>query len=141
PQARTRAGRDARGATAGRGCGGRRPCRAAPPSDRLQLHLERLLAKEIGVETAAGEEALVVAVLDHLPLVNDVDQVRLLDGRDAVGDEDRRPLVEEVPQAIEDLALGLRVDARERVIEDEDTRRRREHAGERHALLLTARER
>ena len=53
----------------------------------------------------------------------------------------RRPLAEEAAQAVEDLPLRVRVDAGEGVVEDEDARRGREHARQRDALLLPARER
>src|SRR5206468_1861377 len=59
----------------------------------------------------------------------------------AVRDQDGRALAEEAAQLVEDRALGLGVDARERVVEDEHPRRCGEHARERDALLLPARER
>src|SRR5205823_11309532 len=138
------AGRRSRGA----GSGGRRtPCRtrARPagrsPSDGFQLHLERLLPEEVGVGATARHERIVVAGFDDPALLEDEDEVRLLDRGDPVRHEDRRPGAEEVAEAVEDLAFGLRVDARERVVEDEDARRGGEHAGERDALLLPARQR
>src|SRR5207237_1635920 len=99
------------------------------------------VAEDARIHTTPRAQALEYPQLAHAALVEHADQVRLLHGGQAVRDQDGRALAEEAAQLVEDGALGLGVDARERVVEDEHPRRCGEHARERDALLLPARER
>ena len=96
---------------------------------------------EVGVEAARRHELVVGAVLDDPALAQHDDEVGVLHRRDAV---DTRNVVRPrrtLPQALEDLLLGLGVDGGERVVEDEDARVDGERAREGGALLLPAGER
>ena len=81
------------------------------------------------------------ARLAQLPLVQDEDLVHVLDRREAVRDGDRRAARHQDVQGVADQDLGLGVDARRRLVEDEDPRIEGEGAGERQQLLLADRQR
>ena len=57
-----------------------------------------------------------------------------------MGDHDRGPAGDEPAQALLDQALGVNVDVRGRLVEDEDARVRHQRAGERHQLALPGRQ-
>ena len=57
-------------------------------------------------------------------------------GRGAVGDEERRAPGQQVAQGGLDLGLGPHVDARQRVVEDEDAGPGQQGAGQSHPLAL-----
>ena len=67
-------------------------------------------------------------------------QVGVHDGRDAVRDDDAGAPDHDVAQAVQNGALGARVDAGQRVVEHQHARLAGDGAGERQALLLAARE-
>src|SRR5215216_3195563 len=103
-----------------------------------QLLLQQLTLVERGVLAARGEQLLVRAALDDAPLVEDADEVRVADGRDAVRDDERGALAHHAAQAAQNLLLRVGVHGRERVVENEDARLTHDRARNRRALLLPA---
>ena len=78
------------------------------------------------------------AALDDLALVEDDDLVGVDDGRQAVGDHQRRAVGGDPVERRLDLALGVDVEGRGRLVEDQDRRRLQHRAGDGDALLLAA---
>src|SRR5690606_21703184 len=68
------------------------------------------------------------------------DAVGVLDRRQPVGDDQRRAALRELVERLLDRALGLGVEGRGRLVEDQDRRVLQEDARDRQPLLLTARE-
>ena len=64
----------------------------------------------------------------------------LADRRQPVGDDDRGAAGEQAAQAVLDPALGVEVDVRRRLVEDQDPRVGDERARERDELALAGRE-
>ena len=79
-------------------------------------------------------------LLAQLALVQHEDAVGVLDRREPVRDHERRAAREELLERVLDQPLGLRVDARGRLVEDEDGRVVRQRAREGEQLALPARE-
>ena len=71
-------------------------------------------------------------------LVHHHDAVRVLDRREAVGDDEGRPSDREFGERSLDRPLGLGVERARRLVQDEDGRVLEEHPRDRHALLLPA---
>src|SRR3989441_717231 len=71
------------------------------------------------VHAALREEVAVRAYLDDSTFVEHDDAVDVLDRREAVGDDDRRPPEHQLGERILDEMLGLRIDRARRLIEDE----------------------
>ena len=69
------------------------------------------------------------------------DPVGLAERAQAVGDGDRRPAPDQVVERLLDLPLGLGVDRRGRLVEDQDRRVDQECPGDRDPLPLAAGER
>jgi hypothetical protein len=113
-------------------------------AERVPRAHRRRLRRPVGVERrvrAVGRDELVVAaLLDDPALVEDDDPPGLADGRQAVGDDDRGAPGEQPPQARLDAALGVQVDVRRRLVEDEDARVGDERAREGEQLALAGRE-
>ena len=80
------------------------------------------------------------ALLDDPAVVEHDDPPGLADGREAVGDDDRRAPGQQAAQAGLDAALGVQVDVRRRLVEHEDARVGDERAGEGEQLALAGRE-
>jgi hypothetical protein len=78
------------------------------------------------------------AGLDDPPAVEHDDLVRVADGRQPVRDRDRRPARGELLERCLHQALGLRVEGRGRLVEDEHRRVTENRAGDRDPLLLAA---
>src|SRR5438105_9087995 len=114
---------------------------AAARSTRRQFLLQQLPLVEVCVLAAGGEQLLVRAALDDAPLVEDADEVGVAHGRDAVRDDKAGALAHHAAQLGEDFLLGVGVNGRERVVEDEYARLAQHRARDRRALLLPARER
>src|SRR5712691_9513940 len=93
---------------------------------------------EAVVDAALREEILVRAHLNDAALVQHDDPVDVLDGRETVSDDDRRPAGHELRERVLDEVLGLRVDRRRGLVEHEqDLRVEGDGASEREQLLLT----
>ena len=72
---------------------------------------------------AAGLDELVVrALLDDVPAVENGDSTRTADRRQSVGDHDRGAPGEQPPEPLLDPRLGVDVDVRRRLVEDQDPR-------------------
>ena len=114
---------------------------ASEPSRPL---LRRRLLHPVAVQPPVGalgvEQLVVRALLDDPAAVEHDDPAGLADRRQAVGDDDRRAAREQPAQAGLDAALGVQVDVRRRLVEDEDPRVGDERAGERDELALAGRE-
>jgi hypothetical protein len=82
----------------------------------------------------------VLAALHDAPLIHHQDQVGIHDALDAVGDDEGGAVFHQVLQRFADLGFGFGVDRGGRVIQDQDARVFEQGAGNRHALLLPARE-
>ena len=80
------------------------------------------------------------ALLDDPALVEHDDPPGLADRRQAVGDDDRGAPGEQPAQPVLDPALGVQVDVRGRLVEDEDARVGDQRAGEGDELALAGRE-
>src|SRR6266516_2748083 len=106
----------------------------------LRHRLRRPIGVERGVRPAGRDQLFVAALLDDPALVQDDDASRLADGRQSVGDDDRRAPGEQPPQAGLDAPLGVQVDVRGRLVEDEDARVGDERARESDELTLAGRE-
>jgi hypothetical protein len=71
-------------------------------------------------------------------VVEDDDLVGVADGRQAVGDRDRRPALREAVERLLDESLGLGVERAGRLVEDQDRRVAEDRASDRDPLLLAA---
>jgi hypothetical protein len=80
------------------------------------------------------------AAVDDLAGVDEQDLVGALDRRDAVGDHDRRPVAHQPVERLLDQVVGPGVDARGRLVQDQDARVDQDRARDRDALALPARE-
>ena len=103
---------------------------------RLVLQLEQL-----EVNAALREQFLVRPRLADLSFVQHQNLVHVLDRRKPMGDGDRRPAGHQHAQSITDHDLGLGIDARGRLVQDEHARIEGEGAREREQLFLPHRER
>ena len=81
------------------------------------------------------------AALDDAAPLQDEDLVGVPDGAQALGDDEGGPPGHQGAQRLLDLLLGLGVDARGGVVQDQDARVEEERAGDRDPLLLPAGER
>ena len=101
--------------------------------------MRELQAIKARVHAALRQQLFVRARLDDAPLVEDDDAVDRADGGQAMRDDDRRtPLHHRFERALE-ARLGVRVDARRRLVEDEQRRVAVDGAREREELPLAAR--
>src|SRR4051812_44723568 len=108
---------------------------------RLEFFFQQLLVVELGVVAVPRDELVVRPQLDDAPAVQHRDAVRIADGGDAMRDKDGRTAQHHLAEMLEDLLLGVGIDARERVIEDENPWVADDGARDRSALLLSAGER
>src|SRR2546429_5536616 len=96
----------------------RGPLLRAGCSCAFELFFQQLLLVQIRVIAAASEQLVVCAALGDGAFDQDDDLVGVADGRGAVRNQNRGAALHDSAQAVKDAFLGLRVDARERVIED-----------------------
>ena len=112
------------------------------PSDAqlvpADLVLQLLAAVHLVVEAALFQKRGVRAALGDPAVRQHEDLVGVLDGRDAVRDEDRGAPARDRAQAVQDLRFRVRVHRRENVVEDQDARPLGNGACQRGALLLAA---
>src|SRR5947209_2461435 len=106
-----------------------------PLNGRLQLHVP---GHEARVAALERDQLVVRATLDDLAAVEDDDLVGVSDGREAVGDRDRRAALGQPVERLLYGALGLGVERARRLVEDQDGRVAQDRAGDRDALLLAA---
>jgi len=108
--------------------------------------LARRLIWRIGARTgcdryARGEQLLVGAGLAQDPLVKHQDLIHILNGRESMGNCNRRASRHQREQRIANQELGLGVYAGGRLVEDEEARIEGERPSERQQLLLPDRQR
>src|SRR5713226_2254310 len=119
----------------------RRLCRVlllrARCSCAFQLFFQQLLLIQIGVIAAASEEFVVRAALDDAAFAEDDNLVGVLHGGSAVRNQNGGAAVHDAAQARKNALFGLRVDAGEGIVENEDARVTDYGAGDGGALLLS----
>src|SRR6185437_6021535 len=91
-----------------------------------------------GVDAALRQQRRMVAALHDAALVEHQDLVGADHRRQAVRDHQRRAVRAQLVEIGLDLLLGLGVERRGRLVEDEDVRRLQDDAGDGDALLLAA---
>ncbi len=98
---------------------GEKAARDCPPraAESLGGAILELQAREPGVEAAARGQFRVRAFLDDPALVHDHDAVGRTDRRQAVGDDDRRPVGHQMVERILNQPLAFRVERRRRFVE------------------------
>lgn len=90
------------------------------PRSDLDHGVLRLI--EAVIRALPSQQLLMVAVLDNLTVVDIADLVRILDGRQAMrNDEARTPLEQVVETGLQRL-LGARIDIRSGLVKDQDPR-------------------
>src|SRR6185295_16630805 len=99
--------------------------RAAPRTSRrspreLLQKAARLVLPERGVVAATGEQLVVRAVLDDRAGLEDDQAIHAANGREPVGDHDRRAIPHQGPQRLLDVVLALGVQGAGGLVEDED---------------------
>src|SRR6185369_12017189 len=99
-----------------------------------------LQAVKSRVEAAGGEQLAVAAHFDDTAGVDDDDAVGALDRREAVRDDEAGAPLHQPVERLLDQALGLGVERRRRLVEDQDRRVLVDRPGDRQALALAARE-
>ncbi len=80
------------------------------------------------------------AALDDVPLFEHGDMVGIGDGRQAVTHDDHRTSAPRFAQVLENLRLGMGVDRRQRIVEQQQRRIREQRPGDRDPLALAARQ-
>ena len=95
---------------------------------------------EPGVDPAQAQELLVGSALPDPPMVEDDDPVHVLDGRQPVGDHQRRAAGHHRLQRRLQPGLGVGVDAGGRLVEDQERSVTVEGSGEREQLALAGAE-
>src|SRR5690606_8670799 len=93
---------------------------------------------ESAVDGAAGEQLVVPTLLDDAPGVDDDDAVGMLHGGEAVRDHEGGAALRELLERLLDGSLGLSIEGRRSLVQDQDRRVLEEDAGDRQALLLAA---
>ena len=79
--------------------------------------------------------------LHDFSVVHYQDQIRQPHRRNAVGDDDSRPLTHYPSQSREDFLLGMGIDGRQGIVKHQNGRIQIQRARDRGALLLTTRQR
>ena len=80
------------------------------------------------------------AGLDDVPLVHDDDRIRILDGGEAVRDDQARAAFHQAVHGLLDVFFSARIDVRGRLVEDEDVRVREERTADGDELPLALRD-
>src|SRR5688572_17451760 len=94
---------------------------------------------EVAIAAAEGQQVAVPAALDELAAVEDEDLVGAGDRRQTVRDDEGRAPAAQRLEAVLDQRLALAVEARRRLVEDQDARVGEDGASDRQALPLAAR--
>ena len=99
-----------------------------------------LLVVELPVAAVQREQLVVRAALDDLAVLEHQNLIGAPDRRQPVRDDERRAPLPQRPQAVLDQRLALAVEARRRLVEDQDARVRENRARDGDALPLAARQ-
>src|SRR6266853_1619764 len=110
-------------------------------SPRRHLLILILQLIQLVVNPALGQQLLVRSHLADLAFVHHDDLVGALDGREPVGDDQRRPPFYHAVERVAHPKLGLRIHARSRLVENQNLRIMRQRPRETDQLLLSGRER
>ena len=100
--------------------------------------LGELAVVQFRVETAPCEELVVASLLDDVAVVEDEDVIRILDGGQAVGDDEAGPVRHEVGHGFLDDALGTGVHGAGGLVQNQDRRAGEDRPGDGQKLLLPA---
>src|SRR5215210_8311694 len=100
----------------------------------------RPVAVEREVASGGGDELVVRPLLDDAAVLEDDDEVGAADGGEAVRDDERRAPAKEPSERELDAPLGPDVDARRRLVENEESRIREQGARAGDELPLPERE-
>jgi hypothetical protein len=95
---------------------------------------------QLAVAPVQREQLRVRAAFDDLPRFEHQDLVSAADGGQAVCDHERGAARPQAPKAVLDHLLALAVEARRRLVQDENTRVRQDRARDGDALPLAARQ-
>src|SRR5688572_23833860 len=95
-----------------------------------------LLVVELPVSTIRREQLSVRPAFDDATFLHHQDLVRALDGGETVRYDERRPAAPERAEAVTDEGLALAVQARRRLVENEDPRIGEDRASDRDPLAL-----
>ena len=110
-----------------------------PPAGALQLAaVHELQVRHVQVGAGHPHQLLVRALLHDPPVFHDDDEVRPAERAQAVGDDEGRAPGDGAVERLEDLVLGLAVDRRRRVVEQQDRGLEQDRPRDRQALPLPA---
>jgi hypothetical protein len=115
-----------------------RPISRGAGLDGFEFFFEQLFLIQIGVVASAHNQLGVCALFGHHAMLDDEDLAGVPDGGDAVGDQNGGAPAHDIFEALENALFGEGVDARERVIEDQDLGIAQDGARNGDALLLAA---
>jgi hypothetical protein len=90
------------------------------------------------IVAVGGQQLGVGAAFDDASLIHDQDQIGLFDGRQAVGDDQRRPAGHHLGRGRLDVPFGFGVERRSGLVEDEDRCVLEQRPGNGQALALAA---
>jgi hypothetical protein len=107
----------------------------------FDVQAARASLEQSSISAADPQQAGMSTLLDDAAVLEDVDPIRDRQDRKAPGRRDYGLLPSKTAQYSRKLSLGLGVEPRRHLVEQEDRRVGRQYPGERDALALAARER
>ena len=113
----------------------------SPTTELVQFLILVLQLVELVVDSAIRQQFLMSAHFADLAFVHDDDLVGTLDGREAVGNDQRGASFDHAAERVAHFEFGFGIDARSGFVEDQNLRLVRQGAGERDELLLSGRKR
>ena len=102
----------------------------------LIYHILKLTIIQVSVEAAGLDQLVVGALLHNVAVTHHEDEVGVLDGRKAVGDDEAGAALHQTVHCGLDLLLGTGIDTAGRLVEDQDAVVRQNGTGDRQQLLL-----
>src|SRR5436190_22707409 len=99
-----------------------------------------LLVVKVPIAAIGGDQPFVGASFDYLAGLEDKNLVCASDGRQPMGDDERRPSLAQGMQAVLDERLALAVEARRRLIQNQNPGIGEYRSRNGHALTLAARQ-
>ena len=118
----------------------RSPGRPSPAGLGFGRLRGQLAVEDLRVQRVLVQQPLVLIEPGHRPLVQEQHAIGGQHRVHAAGDHEGQPVLPELVERGTDAPLGLVVDAAGAVVQDQDARLDQQRAGDRHALLLTARQ-
>src|SRR5262245_53305702 len=107
---------------------------------RVDLVAAELQLMEVRVAAVAGDQLGVRALLDDATALDHDDAIRDAGGGEAMRDDEGRAPARGAVERLDQRVLGRGVEARGRLVEDQDRRVADDRARDRDALLLAARQ-